>query len=345
MKTKICIVCALLLLLTGCSSNLSTSDIRDDIPEEISQLYSANNSFPMDLDDIEIVQSKTEDRQKTLECMFNFSDEYAECTTYWTLFYYQYDDGTWKLEHWERTKETEARPLQGPSDADIDEVIQYVSSCLYNPTYTGIDVDLEADTPSAVMHFDVNNSFGYMSESGTLDVLWNFSRESVSWEYSFDNSNLTRSWNVENAEASRAYFGTIVDNYALGFTVELSVDNRFFTQLNGTDNIKYDVGNIFSFQCEAGKIADIFPSEEYSVLKQQMTYSSDAELLQQFMNDQCLATWSYPQYLNQDGYWDWHGTLWHRIYICDNAIYYSCVGLDDDGKHYWNGDVTQIAHN
>lgn len=344
MKVKLLSITLLLMMLVGCSSGPSTSDIRDDIPEEISQQYRGYDSTtPMTLDDVKIIQSKTEDKQKTIDCAFTFKDEYAECNAYWTLFYYQYDDGSWQLENWEKTKETESRPLQGPSEADIEEVSAYVSSCIYNPTYLGIDVDIQSDEPSAIMSFDVNNSFGYMSEDGVLEVKWTFFQETASWEYSFDDSNLRRIWNIENVGILDADFGEIIDNYALGFTTELFVDNDFFRELNGTDNIKYDVGNIFAFNCNANKIIDVIPSVEYNVLKKEMTSETDTKIFEEFTNDQCIATWSYPQNLSQDGLWEWHGTLWHRIFICDNAIYYSYVGLDDDGKHYWNGSVKLIA--
>lgn len=343
MKIKVLATCALFIILSGCSSGPSTSDILEDIPEEISQQYSSGDTTPMSLNDVEIVQSKTEDKKKTIECAFDFSNEYAECTSYWTLFYYQYDDGSWQLESWEKTQEAEARPLQGPSDAEIEEVTNYVNSCIYNPTYTGIEVDLESDTPSAVMHFDVNNSFNLMSESGTMDVIWNFHGESATWEFSFDNSNLNRTWNIEDREVSYGEFGSLVDSYALGFSIKFYPDDKFFRRLNGTTSIKYDIGSTLGFQCQSGTISDVIPATEYTVLEKEMESDDEKALFQQFSKDQCLASWSYPQYLDQDGMWEWHGTLWHRIYICDDAIYYSYVGLDADGKHYWDGAVKQVV--
>lgn len=344
MKKGLLFGCLLPLILCGCTSSPTESDIREDIPPEISEVYFGTSPDPLPLNDVEITQSKTEDKEKTIDCAFTFGNEFLDYTSYWTLSYYQYDDGSWKLENWEPLKEPEAIPFQGPTDSDIDRAIERVNGMFYNANYTGIDVDLDADQPSAVMHFELNNTFGYMSENGVLDLVWYFSAP-IGWDYTFDDSQLNRTWNIENLKLYHAEFGSILDTYGGGFTVNFFADDRFFRRLNGTETAKYSIGNTLSFEGTSGLVSDVMPSREFGCMQNHFSEDSyDIEWFTQFSSDQCLAMWSFPQTLDQDGLWEYHGTLWHRILICDDAIYYTAVGLDDDGKHYWGLTYDTIAN-
>ena len=189
----ICIFVFIISLAACGRRPLNDRGLSKIIPEEI-LIYSLDyNENKMSVKNVTIERRQTNDKEDIVYAIISMEDDYIHRTAYYILTINYYDVGGWIIDSWEEYQETEAYPLQPPSESLITN---HLNERFKNFSFISNDKESVKDRHYSYTYF-VNDEEQNFTRYGEITIIFSlYGSDNLFWRPVINTDDLNISWNI-----------------------------------------------------------------------------------------------------------------------------------------------------